>query len=377
LTYKSKYTVYGDKIDALIDGHLELIDKGVVSIAGDDLEAVILCGGYGRGEGGVFVGEDGSENLYNDYDMMVIVKPVSRVKKTRYKKELTILGEILGRQFGIDVDFGPLKTVSQLKNAEFTLFNYEFKYGHIVTWGPGDILDAMPEYDGSNIDVFEAVKLLLNRGVGLMLSEQKLAAGELSEADNEFVTRNIYKAIMAIGDSLLMCEGIYHWSYVKRLELMKSISSRQGVKEAGIYEGYLDSIEYKLRPKRNIFDEKQLAAMLEEVKESLMRMFYITAAKAYPDRNADDYRMFGEKIFDSGCLCAIAKNKLLNLKSFGLGGINFRWFFKYPRERLFFCLPYFLDCDDKPSQSEVCKALAVRGEENPRDKFIEIWERFG
>jgi hypothetical protein len=377
MTSKSKYTVYGEKIDALIDGHLELIDKGVVSVIGDDLEAVILCGGYGRGEGGVFIGEDGSENLYNDYDMMVIVKPLGRAKKKRYKQELTILGETLGRQFGIDVDFGPLKTVSQIKNAEFTLFNYEFKYGHIVSWGPKGLLDVMPEYEGSRIDVFEAVKLLLNRGVGLLLSEQKLAAGELDEAGNEFVTRNIYKAIMAIGDALLMCEGIYHWSYVRRLELMKSISSRQSVKESGIYQGYLDSMEYKLRPKRNIFDQQQLAAMLEEVKGGLMRMFYITAAKAYPAKKAGDYRMFAEKMFDTGCLCTIAKNKLLNLKAFGFAGINFRWFFKYPRQRLLFCLPYFLGCDNKPSREEVCKALAAGQYDDLNDRFIRIWERFG
>ena len=271
----SRYTIYGEKIDSLIDGHLERINEGVLSIVGKDtLEAVILCGGYGRGEGGVFIGADGTENLYNDYDMMVLIKPVSGEKKAQYKHELTEFGEKMGDEIGIDVDFGPLKTVAQMSKADFTLFNYEFKNGHIVSYGKSDVLECMPHYDGNSIKMAEATKLLLNRGVGLVLSRGKLAAGELSDSDNEFVTRNIYKAIMAVGDAVLMCEKTYNYSYLKRLELMKAVKDKPLVQEMQIYQLYLDSMEYKFRPKKNMFDNEQLSKMLEDINGKLIKMFY-------------------------------------------------------------------------------------------------------
>ena len=188
---ENRYTVDGKTIDAVIDRHLEIINRGVLSVIGaSELEAVILCGGYGRGEGGVFVGADGTESLYNDYDMFVIIKPVSGGRRALYQSRLKTLGHQLGGDFGIDVDFGPLKTLAQMKKAPFTLFNYELKYGHKVTFGNPDVLSVMPSWNGDDIAVMEAVKLLLNRGVGLFLSQEKLKGG-MNEADNEFVTRNI------------------------------------------------------------------------------------------------------------------------------------------------------------------------------------------
>ncbi|MFI4911109.1 MAG: hypothetical protein ACIAQZ_05525 [Sedimentisphaeraceae bacterium JB056] len=378
MSKESKYTVYGKKIDTLIDGHLERINEGVLSIVGEaDLEAVILCGGYGRGEGGVFIGADGTENLYNDYDMMVLIKPVSGEKKAQYKRELTEFGEHMGEDIGIDVDFGPLKTVSQIKNSEFTLFNYEFKYGHMVTYGPQDILDNIPEFDGNQIPIIEATKLLLNRAVGLLLSKEKLKAGKLSETDNEFVTRNIYKAIMASGDAVLMCEGTYDYSYSKRLELMKAIKGSSLVRQLDIYELYCDSMKYKFVPEKNIYDEKQLSELLEKASDQLMEMFYKTAAKAHNADSNNTYRIFSRGMFNECCLKSLVKNVLLNFKTFKSKAFNINWLMKYPRYRLFYSLPFLMGCESKPSKAEVLNALGISSDYDIHKRFITLWERFG
>lgn len=375
---KSRYTVYGSSIDALIDKHLDVINRGVLSIVGkDELEAVILCGGYGRGEGGVFIDAEGNESLYNDYDMFVIIKPMPQPRKAIYQSLLKKLGHSLEKDFGIEVDFGPLKTLEQMRKSPFTLFNYELKYGHTVTYGSQDILGVMPVWDGNSIPVMEAVKLLLNRGVGLFLSKEKLTNAPDSAATNEFVTRNIYKGRMAIGDAALMCERTYHYSYLKRLELMKAIRESRIVTSLDIYDDYVSSMEYKLRPRRDIFDKRQLTEMLESNVEKLVKMFYIAAAKAFKSDDEATYNTFARGFIGDCNPVAVFRNMLLNLKTFRLAGFNPVWFMKYPRMRLFYCLPYVLDCEEKPAKADVCRVLGIKESDDIRQRFINLWERYG
>ncbi len=376
---KSRYTVYGKEIDKLIDSHLEEVAQETVSIVGENnLEAVILCGGYGRGEGGVYIDSAGDENLENDYDFMAVVKQMSRKKKMFFKARLDALGEQLGKKYGIHVDFGPLKTIDDMRKADFTLFNYELKYGHIVIYGDKNILDVMDDFDGSKISAYEALKLLLNRGVGLVLSKKTLTKDSFTEKDNEFVTRNIYKAVMAIGDAAMMLEGCYHYSYLRRLGLMKELADRELIRELDIYKDYLDSMEYKFRPKRNVFDADRLAAMLETAKNKLMVMFYKSAAAVKGKSETVNYDFFAKGFMNECSPKALVKNFILNIKSFGIRGVDPVWVFKYPRYRLFYCLPFLIGCKDKPSPGQVSRALGCSIEDRDIEKrFITLWERYG
>ena len=80
----------------------------------------------------------------------------------------------------------------------------------------------MPEYNGEKIPLIEGLKLLLNRGTGLILSRQRLQSDSFDNEDNDFVTRNIYKAAMAVGDGILMMKHQYHYSYQERMARFKS-----------------------------------------------------------------------------------------------------------------------------------------------------------
>lgn len=377
---KSKYTIDGKNIDKMIDKHLDIINQGVVAIIGDQLEAVILCGGYGRGEGGLFVDQHGNESLYNDYDMFVLTKPLSRKRRGVYQSKLTELGKKLEEDFGIEVDFGPIKTISQMKNAEFTLFNYELKYGHIVTYGNQKILDVMPSMDGKDMPVIEAVKLLLNRAVGLILAKDRLNAGELDEFGDEFVTRNIYKAIMAIGDAAMICLGKYHYSYLKRAEIAEQLRDSEIIQSLDIYSDYVRSIEYKLKPQRNIFSFDELAGLLDIAAEKLLAMYDIAINKLTGKAGRGMNVEFATGLFIELCPICVGKNIILNLYSFGMRGCSLNWLFKYPRYRLLYCMPYFLAKDTKPDDKEVRNALCVCPQcsyDDFKNRFIELWRRYG
>ena len=78
----------------------------------------------------------------------------------------------------------------------------------------------------------EAARLLMNRGVGLLLAMERKSAG--------FVNRNINKCILGAGDALLVSRGLYRW----RAEDRKSELAAQG--DDGLYARALD---WKFRPR--------------------------------------------------------------------------------------------------------------------------------
>ena len=77
----------------------------------------------------------------------------------------------------------------------------EARAGYHVIYGPEDVLDALPAYDTEHPPLEECARLFMNRGIGLLLARQKLEAGGPVEGEDfEFVVRNIYKALLAMGD---------------------------------------------------------------------------------------------------------------------------------------------------------------------------------
>jgi len=107
----SKYTVYGsEKIDRKIDKDLKTISSAVQSeFDNSEITALILGGGYGRGEGGVFL-EKGQEQLFNDYDLFVIISNCSRKKRNKIFQRLQKVSHELEQVISIEVDFSvPLR----------------------------------------------------------------------------------------------------------------------------------------------------------------------------------------------------------------------------------------------------------------------------
>jgi hypothetical protein len=108
----------------------------------------------------------------------------------------------------------------------------EAKYGHHVVMGPPDVFSALPDYDAEHPPLEECARLFMNRGIGLLLARMTLGQrGTLNTEDHEFVVRNIYKAMMAMGDSVLFLAGDYSPSYVERRHRF-SAQPLDGVPEA-------------------------------------------------------------------------------------------------------------------------------------------------
>lgn len=260
---KSKYALKADAaFDEMLDKQLTAISEALKKTAvSKDIAAVVLGGGYGRGEGGVFETPDGRKILYNDLDFFVIAKNLSSFRLKKIDRALAILGESFSRTIGIAVDFGPAKTLKQVAKMPFTMMWQELREGHLLIYGSKDVLDSLPDYDLHDLPRSEGLRLLLNRGTGLLLVKQKFEQKNIKLADRDFIGRNLHKAVLACGDVFLILQKQYCSSVQKRLCRLEELGKKK-FDAAGI-ELYRQAVQFKLSPQ--IYSNSELLELQKVV----------------------------------------------------------------------------------------------------------------
>jgi len=255
---QSRYTLKGDAaFDKMLDKHLIDISEAVKqSDISEDIAAIVLGGGYGRGEGGVFKTSDGQEKLYNDLDFFVITKNLKRSRLKKINKAFALIGESFSKNIGVDVDFGPAKNLKQLSKMPFTMMWQELREGHIVIYGDDKVLNSLPVYDLHDLPRSEGLRLLLNRGAGLLFARQKFEQENISTEDRDFIGRNLYKAVLACGDVFLLLRNEYCISVQDKLSLLETLN-------ADAVNIYRQAVQFKLSPE--IYSIKQLRDLQEVV----------------------------------------------------------------------------------------------------------------
>ena len=375
-----KYTVYGnDDFDTKIDSDMKLVKDTMLSkLPKKDIAAIILGGGYGRGEGGVVLNGE-TMSLYNDYDMFMVTEDISKNKMSEYQKIIFEASEELQKIIGVDVDFGPLKNKSELSCMPFTLMYYELKKGHKVIFGDENILQNLPENDINDIPHEETLNYMLNRGVGLFLAGQKIKKKDNSDNDLEFIERNIYKALMACGDIFLILNKKYSYSYVNRGKFIDDFKENSMIKEKEFINYYKDSINYKLKPKNN-FD---LLDAKFEYAIDIFKKFYLYVFSEYWNVDISSFEEYYSLLSKNGIATCrgfsnLPKNIALNLKEIGIHNISLKNFMNYPRYRLFFILPNIL-LDIKVDDAILNKSLGVcksLSDDEKYKRFMTLWNRF-
>ena len=213
-----------------------------------------------------------------------------------------------------------------------------------------------------------------------MLAGRKLADPHKKNEDNEFIERNIFKALMAAGDVFLFTKKEYNYSYVNRLKKADEFKNDPLMKDNDFLKYYKMSLDYKLSPV-NEFDlmEERYNYTIKAFKN-----FYLAAFNKYWGTNIHEFNEYFDElskkgIIESFCLKGLLKNCILNAKEIGFKHFSMKFFLKYPRYRLFFVLPYLL-FNDKTFDLEVLfKTIGLAddaSEEMLFEKFIKIWNRF-
>jgi rhamnosyltransferase len=348
------------------------------AIPADQFEALVLMGGYGRGEGGYcFTG--GKPAPYNDYDYFVIVRNLGHKAAQALQQQLQELAYRLSVIVNVEVDLAVLRMES-LPTAQFSLMNAEMKWGHRVIAGNRRVLDAMPDMPFDKLALGEFTRLMNNRGALLLMNSRKLGPDtELDSAGREVFFKYLFKAILACGDAYLAVEGAYHPSYLEKRRRLMSLKHSPGKHFIELYE---QAIEQKFRPEPAVFEQDNPEVWQRNVTNHWLHAFSVL--EAHRTRNPiRSWKEYSLPRLSKGQLETpqVLRNLAITMRDFGAGHTlrNMNWALRYPRERLISTLPLLLKPESGNLPKNVKTPLAIQGQSGHAqvvDRYLETWARY-
>lgn len=349
-----KYSVKGSPaFDARIDADMNRIAEVVyASKFSRHWKALVLLGGYGRGEGSPMIGLNGEELPFNDYDLIVVTDSLDPLLKRDLKK----LEKELSEELSLPVDLYPYLTAA-LPKCEFSLLNYEMKYGHRVIRGDKNVLDAMPAYPHDAIPLSEGTRLLMNRGKLLLDIKRRLTRPEaLTREEKERFLKFLFKADLAFGDCALLLRGAYDLSYVVKRRRLPEIDL-SGLDDARAFvEAYSRAIDFKERADFQTLENNNVHLRLADTLKRY-EQFFLWYERRRLNRKFHTLEKYAHSFPNLGNEGTPLKNALHNLRTFGPGVLPYC--FVHPRLRLYAALPLLLT--KHADRHEICWLLRSEG----------------
>lgn len=241
-------------LDLLVDDACAAIGREIDALALPRLAGVVLGGGYGRGEGGAR-----GHGLYNDLDFFAITEDgASAAEIAAIAAALEPISKEWTEKISIDVDF-TVRTPWRIKHDEERLMIQELVRGYFDVAGKKgeELFSGIRRIDASEVPWMEAARLLMNRGMGLMLANGETANGERGR---DFVDRNINKCVLGAGDARLVARHGYRWRAAERADALGDAL-------------YRSAVEWKFRPKdKPVCDWEAARACWMEAYEEVMEI---------------------------------------------------------------------------------------------------------
>lgn len=321
-----------------IHSSLQSMGRSIADIMGPKFVALILGGGYGRGEGACIV-KGGKEFPYNDFDLFIVTKGPTELPKAIHN-----ITTEYGKQLEIEVDIGvpiPIKALAKLPHS---LMFQDLLDGHVVITGDPNVLEThAPAYMADPLPVVEALRLLLNRGAGLLQAIQEASRKKADNShrlpDPDFIRRNQQKCALALGDSLLIAKGLYRPPlHRRRLLLQQHIEDIVPFGCDTILADYIQAADFKLDPQSLAERQPEVEQLVPLAKEWVRVLLWTEQLRT--GRSWTDTASYADDTFVREPLQHTPANIVRNVfKQLKKGTCS--W--KYPREALYGTLAVLLD----------------------------------
>ncbi|HWD20895.1 MAG TPA: hypothetical protein VHB20_16635 [Verrucomicrobiae bacterium] len=347
----------------------------------NQLEGLLLGGGYGRGEGGVLRAPEGDQP-YNDLEFYVLLRGDCRVNETRHGAALHALAAQLTAAAGIDVEFKILSR-RKLAASPCSMFYHDLVQGHKRLLGNPNLLDGCDHHrHAENIPLSEATRLLMNRCSGLLFAWTKLTSPGFSEAAGDFVARNQAKAQLAFGDVVLVTQRLYHSSCRERQKRLARLEMDwTGFEREELKAHHEAGVQFKLHPHRSQAAQAELMARQTEISTFASRQ-WLWLEEQRLGRRFHDVWDYAQSSVNKCAETHPLRNLVINAAVFRGSALGASKLFRYPRERLLEALSVLLWDPSLARDPQRLRLVQRRVRSNATDfsalveAYASVWRRF-
>lgn len=358
----------------------------IKSRAGDALAGLVLCGGYGRGEGAVArrpSPDDPNvivETGYNDVDILPVAESGGIPRLTEALASCEEERKQFELRWQVDLDIGRPLERGALATLPASLMWIEVARGHLVLEGKKDLFSSSISFSPDvPVPPVEAARLLVNRGTGLLIAARK-AAGQPPSAydcsDPDFVRRNWMKCRLALGDAACIAAGCHVTPVEDKAEafvrakpkLVILLSRAPGRRDssgkelfAELEREYRAGIAFKLDPDSQ---PDIPAPALLATQAALWLDLFLATESARGGRTFSgvvEYALWNgvREVAENSGMRNLARNLVKNLA-------RRKFSFRYPREELYRRLPLLLE---PQARSIRLSDPGLKGSKHPERQF--------
>jgi hypothetical protein len=231
-----------------------------------DYRALVLLGGYGRGEGGV-IRDRGEERPHNNLDFLLITPMLGALRQTALKKKLDDVLAPIVRDEGIGIDTGVISEF-ELRRAPGRVIWFDLRWGHRTILGDAALIPSLDPLVANDIEMDDVHHLLVNRASLLVINDAVVERGITSDLHARFILKHLMKSIIGHGDAFLFTRGRYHASYLEKQLRMREFSSVV----PGLAELYEMAAEFRFEPNYDRPIRSDLAPFAMHVRHVLARV---------------------------------------------------------------------------------------------------------
>ena len=378
----TRFTLDGS---AELEDHLHQTCRRVLAAVRDavpkqKLEALLLGGGYGRGEGGVLKTGPG-DRPYNDLEFYVFLRGNHFLNSRRYQAVLSDVADRFAPRAGVEVEFKVL-SLGKLRRSPASMFYYDLVMGHRWVLGEEHLLLGCDHHkQADQLPLSEATRLLMNRCTALLMAGARLSQASLSLDDADFVGRNIAKAHLASGDAVLTAFGQYHWSCLERNSRLEELVIAEDFPWLPeVFQLHESGVDFKLHPQQSRESKETLQRQHEEITGLTLSVWLWLESRRLQQAflSAMDYALSPlDKCPETNRL----KNAALNLAAFGPTALRGGGISSHPRQRLLHALALLLwrnGLEEPVLLGRVQDELrcAARSPAEALAAYTSLWQRF-
>lgn len=254
----------GDEVEARI---LDVIREGGeiarATLPQGSWRAVVLMGGYGRGEGGVEI-TNNTQKPHNNLDFLLITTGKWAKETEKLRRTLNEALRPLSEKAGIGIDAGGISDRA-LETAPCRVMWYDMRFGHQTILGDPSYVPSLSRFTADRILASDIRDLVVNRGTLLVINDAVTALSSPPEGVWKALIRHAVKAILGYGDSLLYWRGVYHWSYAER---QRRMACRLDV-GADFRSLYNWAMEFRFMPDYSGWEQRDIRAWLDDVRRAV------------------------------------------------------------------------------------------------------------